>query len=696
MRTNKAEQNKYLVAVLFDGRAQYVFHERCIVKVTKISRRRLLKMKLALTSPAKRLPVQKKAKDLMAAEIKQAKKTNRGIKRLQRDTLVNIPPATHGLQGRPSNFGKPDLVAAFVTFVLGAVKSTDRTKGTTYMLDARLMSLTGQKHWLSLQGELNKYISPRSVSHDFVQRYFRELFSHCCLAGHLSDYCDTCANLKKECKRLTCKVQAARNNPSVDISEPLQHVLAITLENAAHRETVYEEESCARIRREKLLRDCGLMETLHNLTLKTAVGSAEVDMELQGPTRTRHVKAGEKIAPAAAALLEEEWPEYTFAITFDYTADLYIPWFGTDPQPTTTYFRSKLKVSMAGLMAHNKPLMLEEGRLICYWYYESELGPKNADHVLSIILRLYLPEGLSIWMRSHLKNLVIFMDGAPATNKSQGVIRGLMFHVGDTSENVDRVEVVYTVSGHSKCILDMVLSLLKKPWREKKCNIFTTRAIQEACESVKFETHQVLADDVLNYRDATKPSFDNIIGVSAPVTYIVSVGKARASLPQFWTKMTNVSELPLEMVDFEPNETTRKAFTEAIKSRLHSYDKGVMSKADGLGSEQKIEYPVDVQEPTLSNSIRSLYKYLDDACRSEDPWPALLAMPERSTGALRLSKVRSRVRAIQGAGVWRISWAMESSCRSPTTCSRFGRCTKSMVPLSSSFLRASCRAWGFR
>jgi hypothetical protein len=207
-----------------------------------------------------------------------------------------------------------------------------------------------------------------------------------------------------------------------------------------HKKLVQDEEAAARLIRGagseagSCEKEYALMEALHKQTLNTDRDAVE-DIVLKGPRRSKRVRTGRNIAEVAEKLLELELDDFVFAVTIDFSKAKSVPHFGRTPQPGATYFMSKLNVELCGLMSHHVRQMTVEGRFL-YWYFQNEAGPKHGDHLLSILLKIFLEEGLPKWLRGRLKNFKVFLDGAPATNKSQGHVRTLMFHVSDLDQRI--------------------------------------------------------------------------------------------------------------------------------------------------------------------------------------------------------------------------------------------------------------------
>jgi hypothetical protein len=109
---------------------------------------------------------------------------------------------------------------------------------------------------------------------------------------------------------------------------------------------------------------------------------------------------------------------YTPAYTFDFKKNFSMPHFGRSAQPQQTYFMSLLNVVICGVMAHHHPILAHEGRRL-YWWYLPDVGSKNGDHTMSIILDHVILHELPDWLRPHVKRIKIFLDGARNTNWSQ-------------------------------------------------------------------------------------------------------------------------------------------------------------------------------------------------------------------------------------------------------------------------------------
>ena len=57
---------------------------------------------------------------------------------------------------------------------------------------------------------------------------------------------------------------------------------------------------------------------------------------------------------------------------------------------------------------------------------------------------------------------LIPLDCAPATNRNQTKVKGVMAHVADGQNTVDRIDLLWTIPGHSKCPVDQMLALLNR------------------------------------------------------------------------------------------------------------------------------------------------------------------------------------------------------------------------------------------
>ena len=123
----------------------------------------------------------------------------------------------------------------------------------------------------------------------------------------------------------------------------------------------------------------------------------------------RKLQSGSAVATAENDQLDQLKHCFTLVISADYQLQKLVPYWGSSPQPGSTYYLQKLSYDLFGIVDHRN-----ESSAV--YIFDERVGTKTADHTISYILHYFKLVGkVPSWVtRFH-----VFLDNAGSTNKNQ-------------------------------------------------------------------------------------------------------------------------------------------------------------------------------------------------------------------------------------------------------------------------------------
>jgi hypothetical protein len=618
-----ALQNRYLETAIFTAQGNYAYCKKCCHAVLGVGNDRLASLRKGLAA-ARAPPTRKMAKHLTSGERRRAGVGSLRLSRGDPERLVVLPRSTHPLVERPSNRSKRHAVRQFKAYVLANSEPSGRRKGCKHWLSSEFRSVAGKsRRRLSLHAGFSLTIHPEIVSRSFVRRHFRRDFPGYSIAPSKTDYCDRCVDNKKNITLATNKLKAARTNSSVHTSRQQAALLQVQLRTAVRTQAnhlrLVKSERVETDRQRGTESTRGLAEAQYKLIRDLYDASEEESWTscalfwLYGPTSGVEVPAGEDIPTAAKALFDLEMETYEFWISIDFKKNASMFHWGRSDQPGQSYYMSMLNIILCGVMSHHVPANSREGRHL-YWWYKPLVGPKNGDHLLSIILDKFMAQGLPEFLRPCLRRLKVCMDGARSTNWTQGHARAIMYVVADPTRGLREIGLLASVAGHSKCVVDRMLSLLGCLLSS---DLFLESELLLLFSGAFDNVTNVKASDVLNYREATAPFFPDLAGIASRLELKVFMKNGAPVLA--WRES---QQHPFVNKTFGPSDArSTQEMVDAVARRIHNYADGPVATRSGMQ-----RYPMRLKATQRRNFNYCLDHFFPPEVRQQAPWKEIMAL----------------------------------------------------------------------
>ena len=284
----------------------------------------------------------------------------------------------------------------------------------------------------------------------------------------MTDYCDTCKNLKEELSR----VQAVTNR--------LQQS-----GNASERELRAQEERHHQLEEElkKHKEDATKAREYYKDTVDKCKSNWSKIMQL---TQKEQLTAGEK---------ESLKHCFTLTISADYQQSKLIPTWGRTEQPGSTYYLQKVSHDIFGIVDHCE----EQGTV---YLFDERIGPKNTDHTVSL-LSLYWKtiSDCHPWIKR-------LLDNATSTNKNKYLFAWAMEMV--SRGTISHVHISFMLAGHTKFAPDRLFSIIGNAY--KSADVFTIHELQALCVQ-SAQTSIETGEKVLVWRDTLGVKYSDLPGV---------------------------------------------------------------------------------------------------------------------------------------------------------------------------------------
>ena len=202
---------------------------------------------------------------------------------------------------------------------------------------------------------------------------------------HKADYCDYCAKIKATIQEKLTSVNRKLQSGSAVATKIAQ----LEKEKQTLEDKLQEHKDVAReslqYYREMKTKCCEQWKEITTLESKFDRSTAENDW------------------------LDQLKHCFTLVISADYQMQKLVPYWGSSPQPGSTYYLHKLSYDLFGIVDHRN-----ESSAV--YIFDERVGTKTADHTISYILHYFKSVGkVPSWVtRFH-----VFLDNAGSTNKNQ-------------------------------------------------------------------------------------------------------------------------------------------------------------------------------------------------------------------------------------------------------------------------------------
>ena len=290
----------------------------------------------------------------------------------------------------------------------------------------------------------------------------------------MTDYCDTCKNLKEELSQvqaITNRLQQSGNASKGELRAQEERRYQLEEEKKEHKDDAtkareYYKESVDKCKAN--------WSNIMKLTQKHPLTTGEEE-ELES---LKHC--------------------FTLTISADYQQSKLIPSWGRTEQPGSTYYLQKVSHDIFGIIDHRE----EQGMV---YLFDERIGPKNTDHTVSF-LSLYW-ETIS---NDHpwIKRLAIFLDNATSTNKNKYLFAWAMEMV--SKGTISHVHISFMLAGHTKFAPDCLFATIGNAY--KSADVFTINELQALCAQ-SAQTIIETGAKVLVWRDTLGAKYSDLPGV---------------------------------------------------------------------------------------------------------------------------------------------------------------------------------------
>lgn len=260
------------------------------------------------------------------------------------------------------------------------------------------------------------------------------------LHSSMTDYCDTCKQLKEEISRvqaITNRLQQSGSASESELRECEEKKLSLEEERKHHKKTASEAREFFNASMDKCRQQ---WRKIVKLTGQTPLTTAERE-ELSG---FQHC--------------------FTLTISADYQQAKLIPSWGSSEQPGSTYYLQKVSHDSFGIVDHRE----EKGFL---FLFDERIGPKNTDHTVSLLMKYW--NGVVV-EHPWIQRLHIFLDNATSTNKNRYLFSWAMEMV--SGGKVQHLRISFMIAGHTKFSPDRLFATVGSAY--KTSDVFTIDELQ--------------------------------------------------------------------------------------------------------------------------------------------------------------------------------------------------------------------------
>jgi len=313
----------------------------------------------------------------------------------------------------------------------------------------------------SLKDLDGQYTEP---SDETVRLWFQELFPRYAVCPVQSDYCDTCAELKRQRDSAKKSMQLMKDDSNIG-EDPIRRkdVLAKSYDAAlsAHRRLAAAEQ------KEYKTRTSNSSAFFQNLT------EAEINMV-------------------------HSWEEQEAVVACDFQMGKLVPHWGESAQPGKTYYSQKLMHHIFGVVNSS----LDPDKI--YVIDETAAGEKDSDLVCS-----FLHNYVQNCVRKEFKKIRIYLDSAPYF-KSKYIIWWAAEMI--CQGRFDRVILSFMVPGHTKFGPDLLFAIIAHAFY--KTDVFNSNDLLEVIRSCEVQASLTTPAEVHRWKALLGQKYKNISDIT--------------------------------------------------------------------------------------------------------------------------------------------------------------------------------------
>lgn len=456
-------QNEWLRENMFDPMGNYLYCSSCIRASFGVSKQRIANQR-----KIKRQQFHMPLKQMTKLEVEEQRLGDfvvmpAGIemcftlwwRSLASTELVEVryPHSRHGNAGKTSHSAKTSLMDDFLAFVdmnsQPNGRSADSSGPTFYFLSKFTTIQTPKPGCPNYEGRLTRSVvgefnrarrdagkteCSNGSSHNWLRKY-RPKHAIC---PHKEDYCDVCASRKEA---IHAKQTALNRLKQAAASEP-DELRKLEDELKAIRQSLEMHRQEAQAGHEYFLevtRKCTEdWKKIEGLETKVSLNEDEEEQ---------------------LVVLKHK---FNLVVSADYQMAKLVPYWGSSPQPGSTYYLQKLSHDLFGVVNHGT-------NQSTVYLFDERVGPKNTDHTLSYMSHFIA--GLPDWVR----RLHLFLDNTCSTNKNWFTMAWALEMI--QQGKLDFIRVSFLIAGHTKFTPDILFSKIAQSYN--KSDVFCTGELLE-------------------------------------------------------------------------------------------------------------------------------------------------------------------------------------------------------------------------
>ena len=346
-------QNAWIRGNIFDPMGNYLFCHDCVRKALGISKQRLARQRQVKRKLFKQQETTMAKKDVdtqkltafvvMPLEIELCFKLWWKDLPDDHEVVVRFPHERHGLAGKVSNHAKTATKERFLEFVEENSQPNGRrldSRNPTHFFKPKFTTISAPKKNVhnydgrlatSLVGEFNRIQVEDgcpTISDFSATSWLKKECPKHAIYPHKADYCDTCAKVKAAIQEKQTSINRKLQSGSADATEIAQlekdkQTLVEKLQK--HKDVARESLQYYKEIKEKC---CSQWKEIATLDSKSDRSSAE-DERLE---QLKHC--------------------FTLVMSADYQMQKLVPYWGSSPQPGSTYYLQKLSYDLFGIVDH--------------------------------------------------------------------------------------------------------------------------------------------------------------------------------------------------------------------------------------------------------------------------------------------------------------------------------------------------------
>ena len=445
---NLVAQNKWIRSNLFDALGNYKYCQKCITMILKIGTQQLAHQTAVKQHQAHAPLVHMTKSEVLVDHLEEYVVLPDGQEffdswwdSLGNAELVQIryPHESHGLTRKTSNSAKPSLLDDFLKFVDENSQPIGRQSGSSgaHLKFSRIGEPKRSEKNFDDKATHSLICEFNRAQHEAGKVGCSERSAFCLLkqhrpkhaiCPHLTDYCDTCKQLREETNRQKTILQHLRHsgdssNEILQEHEDLQRKAELELQE--HKKKA--------------------QEALEHY--KFMIGKCKCDWQAIVSLASK-----ENLDESDQRQLEALKQLFVLVLSADYQMSKLIPFWGSSTQPGMTYYQRKVSHDPFGIVDH-----LDDSNYVSV--FDERVGPKNTDHTVSLLSHYLFHSGL---VPQWVKCVCIFLDNATSTNKNRYLIGWAMELV--QHKLLDHLRLPFMIVGHTKFAPDRLFSRIAKSY----------------------------------------------------------------------------------------------------------------------------------------------------------------------------------------------------------------------------------------